>query len=108
MLQTARCSKIEIQKGTRQIRVSIAEETKEKWLRKRKHRKLPHNLDEKLVDNKQPYQWLKTGDNKGKTESIIVATSTNYFKIKLLKEEIDSKCQLCKQQEETIDLLTSE
>jgi hypothetical protein len=34
-------------------------------------------------------------------------TSTNYFKNKILKEEIESKCLLCKQHEETIDHLTS-
>jgi hypothetical protein len=33
--------------------------------------------------------------------------STNYFKNKILKEETDSKCWLCKQQEETVDHLTS-
>jgi hypothetical protein len=29
--------------------------------------------------------------------------STNYFKNKILKEVIESKCRLCKQHEETID-----
>jgi hypothetical protein len=33
--------------------------------------------------------------------------STNCFKNKILKEEVESKCQLCKQREETIDHLTS-
>jgi len=73
---------------------------------------LPRNLDEKMVDIEQAYRWLKSGDIKGGTESKIVAAqdqaiSTNYFKNKTLKEEIDSKCQLCKQHEETIDHLTS-
>jgi hypothetical protein len=35
------------------------------------------------------------------------AVSTNYFKNKILKEEVGSKCWLCKQPEETIDHLTS-
>jgi hypothetical protein len=40
---------------------------------------------------------LKSGDNKGGEETTIVAAqdqaiSKNYFKNKLLKEEIDSKC----------------
>jgi len=35
------------------------------------------------------------------------AISTNYFKNKILKEEIESKCRLCKKHEETIDHLTS-
>jgi predicted restriction endonuclease len=36
------------------------------------------------------------------------AISRNYFKRKILKEEIESKCRLCKEYEETIDHLTSE
>ena len=76
------------------------------------HGQLPCNLDEKLVDIEQSYRWLKSGYIKGETESTIVAAqdqaiSTNYFKNKILKGEIESKCQLCKQHEETIDHLTS-
>jgi len=35
------------------------------------------------------------------------AISTNYFKNKILQEETESKCQLCKQHEDNIDHLTS-
>ena len=64
------------------------------------------------MDIEQSYRWLKSGDIKGQTESTIVAAqdqaiSTNYFKNKILKQEIESKCRLCKQHEETIDHLTS-
>ena len=73
---------------------------------------LPRNLDEKFVDIEQSYRWLKSGDIKAETESIIVAAqdqviSKNYFKNKILKEQTESKCRLCKQHEETIDHLTS-
>jgi hypothetical protein len=91
---------------------SIAEKTKERWHGKRMHGQLPHSLDEKLVDIEQSYRWLKYGNIKGETESTIVAAqdqaiSTNYFKNKILKKDIESKCRLCKQHEETIDHLTS-
>ena len=71
------------------------------------HGQLPRILDEKLVDIEQSYRWLKSGDIKGETESTIVAAQdqaigTNYFKNKILKEETESKCWLCKQHEETI------
>jgi hypothetical protein len=33
------------------------------------------------------------------------AISTNYFKRKILKEEVESRCRLCKEYEETIDHL---
>ena len=64
------------------------------------------------MDTDQSYGWLKSGDIKGETESIIMAAqdqavSTNYFKNKILKEETDSKCLLHKQHEETTDHLTS-
>ena len=53
-----------------------------------------------MVDIEQSYRWLKFGDIKGETGSTIVAAqdqefSTNYFKNKILKEEIDSKWWLC-------------
>jgi len=33
------------------------------------HAQFPRYLDEKLVDNEQLYQWLKSEDNKEETES---------------------------------------
>jgi hypothetical protein len=76
------------------------------------HGHLPSNLDENLVHNEQSYRWLKFGDIMGKTEIIIVAAQNqairkNYLKITILKEEIDSKFQLCKQKEEIIDHLNT-
>ena len=109
-VQTARCLKTEVQKETRKMKDSIAVKTKERWHGKRMHEQLACNLDEKLVDIEQSFRWLKCGDIKGETESTIVAAqdqaiSTNYFKNKILKEEIVSKCRLCKQHEGTIDHL---
>jgi hypothetical protein len=83
----------------------------ERWHRKRMHGQLPRNLDEKLVDIEHSYRWLKSGNIEGETESTIVAAqdqavSTNYFKNKSWKEEIESKCRLCKEHEKTIDHLT--
>jgi hypothetical protein len=76
------------------------------------HGQFPCSLHEKLVDNEQLYGWLQFWNIKGETESTIVAgqdqaISTNYFKNKILKEEVDSICELCKQHEGTTDHLTS-
>jgi hypothetical protein len=65
-----------------------------------------------LVDKEQSCRWLKFGDIKGETESTILAAqdqaiSTNYFKRRILKKEIESICRLYKEYEETIDHLTS-
>jgi hypothetical protein len=91
LVQTARSLRTELQKGTRQIKDSIAEKTKERWQEKRMHGQFPRSLDEKLVDNEQSYQWLKFGNIKGETENTILAAqdlviSKNYFKNKILKE----------------------
>ena len=112
VLQTARCLKTEVQKETRKMKDSIAEKTKEGRHGKKIHGQLWRNWDEKLVDIEQSYRWLKSGDIGGETEGTIVAAqdqaiSKNYFKNKILKQEIESKCQLCEQHEETIEHLTS-
>ena len=72
----------------------------------------PRNLEEKPVDIEQSYCWLKSGNIRGETESTIVAAqdqaiSTNHFKNNNLKGEIESKCRLCEQHEETVEHLTS-
>jgi hypothetical protein len=66
----------------------------------------PRSLD-MLVDREQTYRWLKFGDIKTETKSLIVAAQdqalgTNYLKRKVLKEETESKCRLCEEYEETI------
>ena len=43
------------------------------------------------------------GDRKYNKAAQDQAVSTNCFKNKILKEEIDCKCGLCKQHEDTVD-----
>jgi hypothetical protein len=85
--------------------------SKQKYRKKKE--KLPRNLDEKLVDIEQSYRWPKSDDIEAEKQITIMATqdqpiSTNCFKNKNWKEEIESKCRLCKQHEEPIDHLTPE
>jgi hypothetical protein len=77
------------------------------------HGQFPRNAGEELVENEQSSRWLKFGDIKGEAESTIVAVpgqaiGKNYLKNKILKVEINSKFRSCKQQDVTINLLTSE
>ena len=60
----------------------------------------------------QLHRWLRFRDIKRETESTIESPqdptiNTNYFKDKILEEEISNKCRLRKQHEEAIDHLTS-
>ena len=55
------------------------------------------------MDNEESGRRLKSGEFKGETESTILAAqnqaiNTKYFKDKILKEEINRKCQFCTQQ----------
>jgi len=107
VLQKARCLKTTVLRETRKMKDSIAGRTQERRHWKRKHGKLPRDLDKKLVDIEQSYRWLKSDNIKGETESTIVeaqdqAISKNYFKNNILKEEIESKCRLCMQHEKLL------
>jgi hypothetical protein len=60
----------------------------------------------------QSYKWLKFWNIKGETESVIMAaqdqaTGINYSKKNILKQEIESRCWMSKEYEDTIDHLTS-
>jgi hypothetical protein len=52
---------------------TIARNLKESWEAKRLHGQFPRSLDEGLIDKEQSYRWLKFGDIKGETESVIMA-----------------------------------
>jgi hypothetical protein len=54
---------------------------------KRLHGQFPRSLDEGLINKEQSSRWLKFGDIKGETESVIMAAqdqaiSTHYIKKK--------------------------
>ena len=51
VLRAARRLKTESQSGTRQIKDSVTEKTKERWRKKRMRGQLTLNLEGKLVDN---------------------------------------------------------
>jgi hypothetical protein len=51
------------------------------------HGQFPRSLDEKLVDNEQSYRWIKFGDIRGETESIVVATQDQAVSTKQNFEE---------------------
>jgi hypothetical protein len=66
------------------------------------HGHFPRSTDEKLMVKKQSHRWLKFGDIKGETEITTVAAqdqsiSTNVFQRKILKEETEYRCRLCKE-----------
>ena len=64
--------------------------------------------DRQLIHEEDIFLWLTKGDLKAETESEIVAAQdqtlhVKYYGNKIQKTQIDSKCRLCQQFNETID-----
>ena len=70
------------------------------------------NIDKQLIGEEVTFLWLSKGDLKAETESEIVAVQdralqTKYYATKMLNTEIDSKCRICQQFDETVDHIIS-
>ena len=65
------------------------------------------------IFHEQTETWLRKGNLKRETESILIATQnnairTNYLKAKIDKVQQNSKCRLCADKDETIKHIKSE
>jgi len=70
-------------------------------------------MNRQLISEEDTFIWLSKRDLKTETESEIVAAqdrvlNTKYYATKILHPEMDSKCRLCQQHDETIDHIISE
>ena len=69
-------------------------------------------MNRQLISEEDTFLWLSKGDLKAETESEVVAAqdqalNTNYYGTKILNTEMNSKCRLCQQSDETIDHIIS-
>jgi hypothetical protein len=100
------------QDGTQHTKGRLREVLKKKWKNKVMHRQYIRNMDRQLISEEDTFLWLSKGDLKAETESKIVAAhdqalNMKYYTTKILHTEMDSKCRLCQQHDETIDHITS-
>ena len=100
------------QGGIQHIKARLGESLKKKWKNKVLHGQYIRNIDRELISEEDTFLWLSKGDLKAETESEIVAAQdqalqTKYYATKILNTEIDSKCRLCQQYDETIDHIIS-
>jgi hypothetical protein len=70
------------------------------------------NMARQIISEEDTFLWLSKGDLKAETVSEIVAAQdqvlqTKYYATKILNTEIDSKCRLCQQFDETTDHIIS-
>jgi len=105
------CNKIDERKKNF-IKQAIAQEKEELLNMKPLHGQFQRELKKTYVDQKLTNGWLKSAGLKGETESLIIAAqdqalNTRYHKKIILKQNIDSKCRICNQQDETISHIIS-
>jgi hypothetical protein len=80
-----------LQSDTKQIKTIIARNLKERWEAKTLHGEFPRSLDEGLIDKEQSYLWLKFGDIKGETESVIMADQDQAINTNYLRKNFEKK-----------------
>ena len=64
------------------------------------------------ISHQKTLTWLRKGDLKRKTESILIAAQdkiirTNHIKVRIDKTQQNSKCRLCSDRDETINHIIS-
>jgi hypothetical protein len=90
----------------------LGEVLRRKWKNKVMHWQYIRNMNRQLISEEDTLLWLSKGNFKAETESVIVAAqdqalNTKYYTTKILHTEMDSKCRLCQQFDETIDHIIS-
>ena len=92
---------------TKECKKNMIKEREGKWREKPMHGQYAGEMKNKTVDAELTFQWLKNGSLKGETESLIVAAQdqaifTNYIRKRIYGENINEKCRICKQYDETV------
>ena len=83
----------------------------EKWKDKALHGQCPKILEKPHVDTVTTNKWLSS-NLKGETEGLLVAAqdqainTRNYQKV-ICGQQVESKCRMCSQHEETVDRIVS-
>ena len=65
------------------------------------------------ISNEKTWMWLRKGNFKRETESLLIAAEnnairTNHIKARIDKTQQNSKCRLCDDRDETINHIISE
>ena len=84
---------------------------KQKWEEKQLHGRFKWLI--RNISHKKTWMWLRKGNLKRETESLLIAAQnnvirTNHIKARIDKTQQNSKCRLCCDRDETINRIISE
>ena len=84
---------------------------KQKWKEKQLYGRFKRLIND--ISHQKTWTWLRKGNLKIETESLIIAAQnnairTNHTKTRIDKTQQNSKCQLCSDRDETINHIISE
>ena len=90
---------------------TVQQTRKERWEGKKLYGEFKRQIQD-IADEKS-WTWLRKGNLKRETESLIMAAQnksirTNYIKAKIDRTQTNSKCRMCGERDETVNHITSE
>ena len=81
--------------------------TKQKWEGKQLYRRFKRLIN--TISHQKTWTWLRKGNLKRETESLLIATENNTIRTNHIKtKQQNSKCRLCSDRNETIKHIISE
>ena len=97
---------------TDHMRISRPEiNRKQKWEEKQLYGRFKQRTSD--ISHEKTWAWLRKGNFKWETKSLLIAAQnnairTNHIKARIYKTQQNSKCRLCGNRGETINLIISE
>ena len=84
---------------------------KQKWEEKQLYKRFKRLINN--ISHEKTWTWLRKGNFKRETESLLIAAQnnavrTNHIKVRIDKTQQNSKCKLCGDRDETTNYIISE
>ena len=110
LLKAVRAEVTGSQETTTSFKVRRRAENTQEWKEKPLHGQFVRETEDQ--SNEETRSWLKQGSLKRETEALIIAAQdqalrTNYIKATIDKSQIDAKCRMCRDKNETVSHIVS-
>ena len=110
LLRAVRAEVTGSQETATSFKVRRRAENTQEWIEKPLHGQFVRETEDQ--SNEETWSWLKQGSLKRETEALIIAAQdqalrTNYIKATIDKSQIDAKCRMCRDKNETVSHIFS-